>query len=160
MMVDMEKEQLLAAYTEYEAFLASLNTRIAEDEPAHTPIAEGKWSVSEIIAHLGEWDRFAREQRLPFMKEGAAVEPLPEVDEFNRKAVENVRGSGFPAILANAQKQRALLAKEIEEMDEAVFKAPFTIGGRETNAAEYFEGFLSHDAHHRRQIDAFLESRA
>ncbi|MCM3612660.1 DinB family protein [Planococcus sp. MERTA32b] len=156
----MEKEQLLEAFSEYEIYLASLNTRITSDEEAHAPTAEGKWSVSEIIAHLGEWDRFMREERLPFMKEGAAIESLPDVDAFNRRAVENVKTHEFPYILANAQKQRALLAKAIEEMDPAVFKAPFTIGSHETNAADYFEGLLSHDAHHRRQIDAFLESKA
>ena len=156
-MVGMVKEQLLKDFREYEIYLASLNTRIASDAEAHTPVAEGKWSVSEIIAHLGEWDRFMREERLPFMKEGAAIEPAPEVDAFNRRAVEKVKNSEFPSILATAQKQRALLAKAIEEMDPAVFQAPFTIGGRQTNAADYFEGLLSHDAHHRRQIDAFLE---
>ncbi|WP_052131618.1 DinB family protein [Planococcus sp. CAU13] len=156
----MEKEQLLEAFTEYEVYLASLNTRIKTDEAAHEPIVEGKWSVSEIIAHLGAWDRFMREERLPFMKEGADIEPLPDVDAFNRKAVEHVRNTEFPSVLANAQKQRALLAKAIEEMDPADFKAPFAVGSHQTDAADYFEGLLSHDAHHRRQIDAFLEKKA
>lgn len=152
----MEKEQLLEAFTEYEVYLASLNTRIETDKAAHEPIAEGKWSVSEIIAHLGAWDRFMREERLPFMTEGAEIAPLPDMDAFNQQAVENVKGGEFPPILAQAQKQRALLAKAIEEMEPAAYKAPFTIGGHQTTAAGYFEDYLSHDAHHRRQIDAFL----
>lgn len=156
----MEKGQLLEAFTEYEVYLASLNIRVASDDEAHAPLAGGKWSVSEIIAHLGEWDRFMREERLPFMKEGAVIEPLPDVDAFNRRAVGNVKNTEFPSVLANAQKQRALLAKAIEEMDPAVLKAPFAVGSYQTNAADYFEGLLSHDAHHRRQIDAFLESKA
>ncbi|MFD1030298.1 DinB family protein [Metaplanococcus flavidus] len=156
----MEKGQLLEAFTEYETYLASLNTRVNSDEDAHAPIAEGKWSVSEIIAHLGEWDRFMREDRLPLMKEGAVIESFSDVDAFNRKAVENVKTTHFPSVLANAQKQRALLAKAIEEMDPSVFKAPFTVGSHQTDAAEYFEGMLSHDAHHRRQIDGFLANRA
>src|SRR5690606_30946133 len=98
------------------------------------PIAEGKWSVSEIIAHLGEWDRFVREERLPFMNEGAEIEPMPDLDAFNRRAVENVKSAQFPAILANAQKQRALLAQAVETMDPAVFNAVFTISGQQTNA--------------------------
>ncbi|WP_203334981.1 DinB family protein [Planococcus beigongshangi] len=153
----MEKEQLLEAFTEYEVYLASLNTRIETDQAAHEPIAEGKWSVSEIIAHLGAWDRFMREERLPFMTEGAEIPSMPDVDAFNRQAVENVKDGEFPPILANAQKQRALLAKAIEEMDAGAYKAPFTVERHQTNAAEYFEGLLSHDAHHRRQIDTFLE---
>ena len=156
----MEKGQLLEAFKEYETYLASLNTRVASDEAAHAPIAEGKWSVSEIVAHLGEWDRFMREERLLLMKEGAAIEPLSDVDAFNRNAVENAQITDLPSILANAQKQRALLLKAIEEMEPEVFKAPFSVGSHQTNAADYFEGLLSHDAHHRRQIDTFLESRA
>ena len=140
--------------------MASLNTRVKTDADAHHPITDGKWSVSEIIAHLGEWDRFMREERVPFMKEGAVIEPFPDVDVFNRKAVENVKMTPFPSILANAQKQRALLAKAIKGLDPAVYGASFSVGSDHITTAEYFEGLLSHDAHHRGQIDVFLETRA
>lgn len=152
----MRKEQIVDGFKEYEVFLASLNTRIDTEAKAHAPIAAGKWSVAEIVMHLAEWDRFIREERLPSMKEGTAVGSLPEVDEFNRVAVEPVKKMKFPEVLSHAQKQRALLRKELEEMDEEDWSAAFTVGNHETNAADYFKGLLSHDAHHRRQIDAFL----
>ena len=152
----MEKEQVLAAFQDYEIYLASLNTSIKTDADAHVSIAEGKWSIAEIIMHLAEWDRFIREQRLPHIKEGQPVENFPDLDAFNRTAVEPVARMSFSEVLAHAQKERALLAKEIEEMDAAQWKTPFKTGGENTNAAAYFEGVVQHDTHHRQQIDAFL----
>lgn len=152
----MEKEQVLAAFQDYEIYLASLTTSVKTDADAHVPIAEGKWSIAEIIMHLAEWDRFVRTQRLPHIKEGQPVENFPDVDAFNRTAVEPAGRMSFSAVLAYAQKERALLAKEIEEMDAAQWNEAFKAGGKNTSAAVYFEGVVQHDEHHRQQIDAFL----
>ena len=152
----VEKEQLLKAFNDYEVYLASLNTAVKTDAEAHTPIAEGKWSIAQIIMHLAEWDRFMREQRLPQMQQGARVEKLPDADKFNEAAVEPVARMKFLEVLAHAQRQRALFSQAIEEMDEARWHAHFHIGSKEMDAASYFEGILQHDAHHRKQIDDFL----
>lgn len=152
----MEKGQVLAAFQDYEIYLASLTTSVKTDADAHAPIAEGKWSLAEIIMHLAEWDRFIRTQRLPHIKEGQPVENFPDVDAFNRTAVEPVGRMSFSEVLAYAQKERALLAEEIEEMDAAQWKTPFKAGGEDTSAAVYFAGIVQHDVHHRQQVDAFL----
>ena len=61
----MEKGEVVKAYKEYEQYLSALAASCRSVEDVHAPIAEGKWSVAEIVMHLAEWDRYIREQRLP-----------------------------------------------------------------------------------------------
>lgn len=152
----MEKQQLLQAFKDYEVYLASLNTSVQTDEEAHTPIAEGKWSISQILYHMAEWDRFIREERINQMEPSREVDASPDVDTFNREAVRPVDNYRFPEVLSHAQRQRALLGKAIEEMPEENWNSAFEISGKNMTPAAYFEGILEHDAHHRRQIDGFL----
>lgn len=152
----MGKTQLINGMNDYEVFLASLNTSVKTEAEANTAIAEGKWSIAQIIMHLAEWDRFMREQRLPQMEQGAEVERLPDVDAFNEAAVKPVASMKFQEVLAHAQKQRALLVQEIEGMADAKWHSRFHIGQREMDPAAYFAGILEHDAHHRKQIEGFL----
>ncbi|MCJ1908478.1 DinB family protein [Planococcus ruber] len=152
----MEKMQLIDGLNDYEVFLASLNTSVRTEAEANTPIAEGKWSIAQIIMHLAEWDRFMREERLPQMEQGGEVERLPDVDAFNEAAVKPVASMKFQEVLAHAQKQRALLVREIEGMSDARWHFRFRIGQREMDPAAYFAGILEHDAHHRQQIEDFL----
>lgn len=152
----MEKQQILEAFKDYEVYLASLNTSVQTDEEAHAPIAEGKWSISQILYHMAEWDRFIREERINQMEPGREVGTFPEVDTFNREAVRSVDNYRFPEVLSHAQRQRALLGKVIEEMPEENWNSAFRISGNSMTPADYFEGILEHDAHHRRQIDGFL----
>ncbi|WP_158599131.1 DinB family protein [Planococcus salinus] len=155
----MERERVLEAFRDYEMYLASLRTSIKNDEDAREPIAEGKWSIAEIILHLAEWDRFIREERLPFIRSGKAFASYPEVDDFNRRAVTKVDELKFPDILAHAQKRRALVGKEIEKLEPHEWSAPFTIGDSKVSFASYFEGIVEHDRHHIRQIDSFLTEK-
>ena len=152
----MEKAQVFDAYREYEVYLASLQTAIQTEKQAHTPCTEGKWSVAQIVMHLAEWDRYIREERLPYMKEGATIEGFEDVDEFNRKAVAGVEEMKFPAIVSHAQKQRALLRQAIEKMDDAAWNAHFTAGNKKISPASYFGGILEHDRHHIQQINSYL----
>ncbi|MGI2329736.1 DinB family protein [Planococcus sp. YIM B11945] len=152
----MEKARVLEAYKEYEVYLTSLQTAIQDETVAHTPCTEGKWSIAQIIMHLAEWDRFVREERLPYMKEGSNLAGFGDVDEFNRKAVKGVEEMKFSEILAHAQKERALLRQAIEELDEQNWHARFSAGGKETSPAVYFGGMLEHDHHHIEQINSFL----
>lgn len=156
----IRKEQVLEAYQEYEIYLASLNTALKTEADAHTPIAQGKWSLAEMILHLAEWDRFIREERLPLLKAGAEVAPFPDVDAFNAAAAAPAKQLAFSEVLAHAQKERALLAKDIEELDEIQWNAAFKVGSRETTVSSYVAGFLQHDAHHRGQIDEFLHKKS
>lgn len=41
------------------------------------PIADGKWSLGEIIAHLIEWNRFLLDERLNQLRPGKTVSPAP-----------------------------------------------------------------------------------
>ena len=155
----MKKAQVLEAFKEYEVYLASLRTLLKTDEDARKPIAEGKWSIAEIVMHLAEWDRFIRKERLQVFKKGGIFTSFPDIEEFNREAVKKAHQLSFSDTLNHAQKQRALVGKEIEEMEPHEWESTFPTGNQEVSFGSYFEGIVDHDRHHIRQIDSFLTEK-
>jgi len=61
----MEQQQVLQAFDDYEIYMESLQKTLSESDEAHKPIADGKWSIAQMVMHLAEWDRFIRSERLP-----------------------------------------------------------------------------------------------
>lgn len=157
--MEVEKEQVLEAFREYEIYLASLRTSVKTDEDAYKPMAEGKWSIAEVVLHLAEWDRFIHEERLAVIKKRGSFNSFPDIDEFNREAVEKADQLSFSDILIHAQKQRGLLEKEVESLQPSEWASTFPAGDREVSLSSYFERIVEHDWHHLRQIDSFLTEK-
>jgi uncharacterized damage-inducible protein DinB len=152
----LEKGEVVKAYKEYEQYLSALAASCRSVEDVHAPIAEGKWSVAEIVMHLAEWDRYIREQRLPGMMENARLEGAPDVGRFNEAAAAKAVSMEFEEVVSYAQRERALLRKAVEAFSPKEWKARFYIGERATTAEDYLGSLLGHDIHHRQQIDDFL----
>lgn len=152
----MEQKQILQAFEEYEVYMKSLQKTLSQTEDAHKPIADGKWSVAQMVMHLAEWDRFIRSERLPHMQAGAHLDTLPEVDAFNRRAIDKANTLDFPAIVSHAIAERRALRQELAAMTAEQWRAVFYVAQKEMTMGEYFAGITEHDAHHFKQIDAFL----
>ncbi|MEK3979384.1 DinB family protein [Psychrobacillus sp. FSL K6-2836] len=148
----MTKEELLKAYGEYINWLDSLTT--LDETRATAPYAEGKWSPNEIMMHLGEWDRFTFEQRLPNMKEGEKLERFPDFETFNAKAAALAHEQTFKETLAYAKKQRQHIIERLQQTDEIEWDKAFYIGESKSSIRSYFTDFLEHDEHHRKQISS------
>ncbi len=152
----MEQQQVLEAFGDYEVYLESLQKTLSESDDAHKPVADGKWSIAQMIMHLAEWDRFIRIERLPHMTEGAHLEPLPEVDEFNRRAIGKAETMDFPAIATSAIEERRLLKDRLAAVTLSQWDAVFYVGDQPMTMGRYFGDLTKHDAHHFKQIDTFL----
>ncbi|MGO1061147.1 DinB family protein [Planococcus sp. FY231025] len=112
----MEKGEVVKVYKEYEQYLSALAASCRPVEDVHAPIAEGKWSVAEIVMHLAEWDRYIREQRLPGMIENARLEGAPDVGRFNEVAAAKAASMEFEEVISYAQRERALLRKAVDAL--------------------------------------------
>lgn len=129
-----------------------------DEQSWNEPIAEGKWTIKEIVSHILLWDIYFYEEGIAKIKRGESltVKHL-DYDEFN---------AGAPVYAASRSKQEVvddlirhrsaiidIIAGLAEEDYTKVYKDgdgnPFTIQG-------YLEGFVSHDADHRKQIDTSL----
>ncbi|QUG39916.1 DinB family protein [Psychrobacillus sp. INOP01] len=148
----MTKEELLKAHVEYINWLDSLTT--LDETRATAPYAEGKWSPNEIMMHLGEWDRFTVEQRLPHMKEGEKLERFPDFETFNTKAAALAHEQTFKETISYAKKQRQHIIEKLQQTDEVEWDKAFYIGQSKSTIRSYFMGFLEHDEHHRKQISS------
>ena len=152
----MEQQQVLQAFDEYKVYMESLQKTLSEPADAYKPIADGKWSIAQMVMHLAEWDRFIRRERLPHMEQGIHLEPLPEVDEFNRRAIDKAKTMEFPAIVAEAIEERRLLKEQLASATPGQWEAVFYVDDKEITMGRYFEDLTKHDAHHFKQIDTFL----
>lgn len=121
------------------------------------PMQEGKWSMAEVIAHLLYWDRYVREQRIPFFLEGAKLPPAPEVESFNAEAARYARsGVGQLELLHEIVGERQAMLQLIASLTDEQWTRPFQVGQREYTLKTYLSGFAQHDNHHQEQINDYL----
>ncbi|MUK87954.1 DinB family protein [Ornithinibacillus sp. L9] len=115
------------------------------------PIAEGKWSIREIIGHMYYWDKFNLENMVPQMSEGAKLPSYPDHDQFNAEAISALEGESVESIIDYFVATRKELIHELETINENI---RFTIGkGKRQLSVESFTNiFLRHDQHHLDQI--------
>ncbi|WP_019376680.1 DinB family protein [Virgibacillus halodenitrificans] len=131
------------------------------------PIADGKWSIAEIISHISFWDRYIHEETLPQMKSNAVIESI-DFEPLNGQA-EKYALSGVSQLHLLQQKleERSLLATDLRKKDENEFFEKFILNGEEIDKYSgyphtifnYIAGFQWHDNHHRQQIDVFLKDK-
>jgi len=151
----MNKSDLMHHYKEFNNWL--LHLKQVADERWHSPIAEGKWSIGAIIAHLLLWDEYSLKERFPLMKEGNELTPFPDYQSVNDQAIE----------LANVISKEELIDKLVEvrtsefiqrlEMaDDVYLNTTFSIGKHRLSIIDYFHDFAEHDLHHKKQIDSIL----
>lgn len=145
---------ILQHHQKYINWLKDLK-RLSDDQ-WRTPIASGKWSPSEIIAHLILWDRYVFEERLPSMLEGGELPKGVDVESINGRATEFAKThSKEPLIEELARERKKLIELMLRDDGEALTRT-FSIRGNQLTLRDYLEGLAEHDLHHQKQIDAFV----
>ncbi|GGJ75234.1 DinB family protein [Virgibacillus salexigens] len=156
-------EDLIDDFEGFNSYVSSLKT--IEETLFFAPIAEGKWSIAEIISHISFWDRYIREETLPQMKSNAVIESI-DFETLNGQAEKYaLSGVSQRHLLQQKLEERTLLASELRKKDENEFFIKFTLNGEEIDKYSgyphtifnYIAGFQWHDNHHRQQIDGFLK---
>lgn len=156
-----ESEKIIREFGAYSDWLGEIKT--VEPSVLEKPIQEGKWTVSEIIAHILKWDEHLSDQVIPAVLDGEGME-FPEFGPFNERAAAYARTITPGELIENAQDTRAHLISRLLELPKEVLERPVTSNG-ETNCPHtglpytliYIVGdFINHDTHHRKQIDGFL----
>lgn len=122
-----------------------------------SPIAEGKWTVAEVIGHLGPWDRFFLKNRLHPILAEESLEPYPGSDKLNAKSADLAREQSQDQTIQDFLATRSKLVEELSALPEQSWHKPFTIGSNTTNLEEYFTGLVEHDEHHFNQIRQALD---
>ncbi|WP_170109425.1 DinB family protein [Melghirimyces profundicolus] len=155
----MSYKRVLLRFREMDGFVQSLKE--IPEAWWRMPIAEGKWSPAEIIAHLIEWDRFLLDGRLDQLKPGQAAPPVSvQVDGLNARAARWAREEASRQEVPDAfHHTRTRLLRRLETVPGPDRVEPFTIRGRSLTLTAYLEGLADHEDHHRKQIEGHLRTR-
>jgi len=153
----MSKDEILEKKKNYILWLDALLG--LTEEQAGTPYLPGKWSSKEIIWHVAEWDRFSTEKRLPYMKSGARLAGFPEFEQFNAEAAVRANKHTFKETVDYAKEERLRLIEKLAQLDDEEWDKEFFIGDRALSISNYFTGFISHDEHHKQQIESICTNK-
>ena len=158
-----EEANIIADFSKYSSWL---NTLVDMNETLWSkPIAKGKWSISEIIAHIINWDNHLLSEVIPSVRKEKGME-FPDFDTYNKKASDYAKsGISQSKLLKEAKDTRELLVKELNELptekltksltSNGITHCPHT--GTPYSLIYIVKEFTDHDNHHKRQIIQFLK---
>jgi uncharacterized damage-inducible protein DinB len=144
---------------EFAHLITFVNTlRQLDDSVWTTPIAQGKWSTRDVVAHIMLWDKYFLEEAIAPI---AARQPLTlhhlDYDEFNRKAVEYAGTKDKMAIIDLTIRYRSEILEHVRQLtDEEWAEVHLDGDGHPFAFDHYVPDFIAHDEHHMKQLQAFL----
>ncbi|MBU5214968.1 DinB family protein [Heyndrickxia oleronia] len=147
-------------------FSSWLNTLEELDESLLSkPIAKGKWSIGEIIAHITNWDNYLLSEIIPSVRNEKGME-FPDFDSYNKKASDYAKsGISQSKLLKEAKNTREILVKELYETPTDKLNKSLTANGvthcphtgTPYSLLYIVKEFTDHDNHHKEQIIQFLK---
>ncbi|GMK48139.1 hypothetical protein PghCCS26_52690 [Paenibacillus glycanilyticus] len=158
----MTQNEILYSFNNFSTWIRSLEN--TNEKLWFAPIEEKKWSISEIIAHLFNWDRYLISEILPAVQIGNEIN-FPEYDTFNKRASDYIQsGVSKSKLIDETIATRNLLVKLLHEMTIERLNRRLTVNGVTncpSTGAPYsliyiIKEFADHDTHHKQQIMRFL----
>ncbi|MEB3057347.1 DinB family protein [Bacillus pseudomycoides] len=144
------KKKIIEHHSKVIGFVDSLNS--LNEKQWRFPIAEGKWTVAEVIGHLIPWDEFVLHKRIPFLFNENELPTAPSTNELNTEAAYNARVKDKNEIMSHFLSKRKELLKAIEDIPSIKWGNEVMIGKTKLSLFDYFYGLSKHDDHHLQQI--------
>ena len=149
--MEEKKRRVIQHYRE--SIKRAAQWRLLENKEWRAPIAEGKWTIAEVVGHFAPWDEFVRLKRIPYFLNGDPMPKSLDVEQTNREtALLSQKRSQEDVIEEFINCRRKLLAA-LEQMEDEQWERVFLFNQKELTLSAYFQGLLEHDMHHFRQID-------
>jgi hypothetical protein len=143
----------------FESFTRFADSMRTVPEPVwRTPLNPGKWSIGEIVAHIFLWDKYFWTEALAKIrdKERLTLKHI-DYDLFNQAASGYAAEAGQALLIDETIACRAQIVGFLRTVGEEDFYVEHIDGdGSIFTLYGYLEGFVPHDAQHRREIKAFL----
>ncbi|TJY44171.1 DinB family protein [Cohnella pontilimi] len=124
-------------------------------------VAEGKWAVRDVIAHMWKWDIFFWEHAVRPLIEGT---PLTyhslDFNAFNENAKNECRPLFWSYLIEQTANTRDQIANAVRQFPESEYeRTERDADGNPFSMKAYLEDFIHHDAHHRLQIESVLSGK-
>lgn len=147
---------LLIAFETYIPFAASL--RQLSSDAWSSPLAPGKWSTGEVMAHMMLWDRhFLMEAITPIVEGKPLTYRQTDFNSFNANAAAYSRTISQEDLIHACIAVREELVAQVKSLDDAQKAEVYRDGdGNPFTILSYLEDFVEHDAHHRGQLVQFF----
>lgn len=126
------------------------------EEQWRTSIAEGKWTIAEIIGHFPAWDQFILDNRLPYLFNDHALPKGPEVNALNHQSSLETKAKTKQEIFSKYITVRRSLIIAINNIADELWENKIKIGQTTLTLTDYLQGFVEHDEHHFKQIQEVL----
>lgn len=152
----MNKDTVIKHYEHTLEWVQSL-TEVTEEE-WRSSIADGKWSIAEIIAHFVPWDEFMLHDRLKEFWNDRSLPQAPDVHKMNQQSAERARHEERSETIGRFIAVRTKLLQEMKKIEASRWTTPFLIGQTELTLSSYFQGLIKHDLHHMEQIKKVLST--
>lgn len=122
-------------------------------------IAEGKWTIAEVVGHFIPWDDFVRLKRIPYFLNGDSLPNGLDVELTNRQSAIISRHRSQEEITAEFIYSRKRLIAAIEQIGDDQWEREYIFNQTVLPLSVYFKGLLEHDEHHFRQIESVRRQR-
>lgn len=117
-----------------------------------TPIAEGKWTIHDVVSHIMLWDKYFYESTIePIVSDKAITLELIDFDVFNQNAITYGKTKTKEELIESTTKYRSMIVECISSLDEAKYSKKYVEG--RFFLESYLKDFISHDQHHMKQIE-------
>ena len=116
------------------------------------------WKIREVLAHIAGWDETIT-ATLEAHAAGEQYTPanFPDVDEFNRGAIEARATLSLEQVTADWQTQRERLLTVLCEMPPERFEQPTLFPwGQVGTVEDVLRGFAAHERRHATEIEAII----
>lgn len=146
------KEQLLMHYEnsiEWAKTLLHLT-----DTEWRTPIAKDKWTIAEIIGHFPAWDQFVLKKRIPYFFTHQELPKAPNENELNDQSSKESQEMTKEEVIAAFVAVRRRLVIAINNIEDELWDQQIKVGETSLTISDYFHGFIKHDLHHFKQVEA------
>lgn len=153
---EMEQKQLIVEEYKHSIDLVKLLLELSEEQ-WRMPIAEGKWSIAEVVGHLIPWDRFVLEQRLPYFFTPQTPPAGPDVEQVNRLASEKSRSKTKEELINSFADTRTKLVAVLLEIPNENWHQNIILQKKAMSLTDYFQGLLEHDHKHFTEIKEALK---
>ncbi|HBU91555.1 MULTISPECIES: DinB family protein [Bacillus] len=152
----MNKDTVIKHYEHTLEWVQSLTE--LTDKEWRRAIADGKWSIAEIIAHFVPWDEFILHDRLKEFWNDRALCKAPDVHEMNIQSAERARHEERSETIGRFIAIRTELLQEMKKIEASRWNTSFLIGQTELTLSSYFQGLIKHDLHHMEQVKQALST--
>ncbi|WP_052675998.1 DinB family protein [Paenibacillus sp. IHBB 10380] len=149
------KEQLLEQFSEWISYVKKLEGY--GEDVWNEEIAEGKWSLRELVSHMMLWDKYFFETAIEkIYKEETLTLQHQDFNEFNDKAMEYGKKTSIRQLIDQTIDYREQIIQHIRKLPEESYLASY--GAEEPfRLPQYLKDFIWHDQGHMSQLDHFIQ---